>query len=131
MLKENPNIQVAANNLAQLLLDNRSDDASYARALELVKPLESTTNPAVLDTIGWAYYRNKQYQQAVQFLERAVAGAGQVPQLRYHLGMAYVATNNREGAVQELKQAVSSAQTDFAGLDEAKAELKKLGAAGG
>ena len=39
----------------------------------------------------------------MQYLERAVAGAGQVPLLRYHLGMAYLANNNTAGARQELQ----------------------------
>jgi hypothetical protein len=38
--------------------------------------------------VGWAYYRNGDFFTAVRYLERAVAGAGQVPILRYHLGMA-------------------------------------------
>jgi tetratricopeptide (TPR) repeat protein len=127
LLKANPRIDVAANNLASLLLDYRSDPASYARALELVKPLESTTNPAVLDTIGWAYYRNKDYPKAVSFLERAVAGAGQLPLLRYHLGMAYIATSNVAGARQELKRAVEGSPQDYPGLADARAALAKLG----
>lgn len=127
LLKANPNIDIAVNNLAALLLDHRRDAASHANALELAKRLETATNPAVLDTVGWAYYRNKDYQKAVQFLERAVAGAGEVPVLRYHLGMAYLATNNTEGARQELREAVKNARADFPGLPEAKAELEKLG----
>ncbi|MCC7330900.1 MAG: tetratricopeptide repeat protein [Gammaproteobacteria bacterium] len=126
LLKANPKIDVAANNLAALLLDYRSDAASWARALELAKPLEQSDNPAVLDTVGWAYYRNKDYPQAVRFLERAVAAAGQAPQLRYHLGMAYVASGNTAGAKQELKQAVAD-KADYPGLAEAKEALAKLG----
>jgi tetratricopeptide (TPR) repeat protein len=126
LLTVNPKIEVASNNLASLLLDYRSDAASYAQALEIAKKLESATNPAVLDTVGWAYYRNKDYPRAVQFLERAVAGAGQVPLLRYHLGMAYLANNNPAGAKQELQQAVNTTKTDFPGLDEAKATLKRM-----
>jgi len=80
----------------------------------------------VLDTVGWAYYRNKDYPQAVRFLERAVAAAGQAPQLRYHLGMAYVASGNTAGAKQELKQAVAD-KADYPGLAEAKEALAKLG----
>ncbi len=127
LLAANPKVEVAANNLAAMLLDYRSDAASHARALELVKPLESTTNPAVLDTVGWAYYRNKDYPKAVSFLERSVAGAGQVPLLHYHLGMAYLANSNAAGAREELRKAVSLAKQDYPGLVEARAELKKLG----
>lgn len=128
LLKANPKVEVAANNLAALLLDYRSDAASWSHALELVKPLAETTNPAVLDTIGWAYYRNKDYPKAVQFLERAVAGAGNIPMLHYHLGMAYLANNNTAGAKQSLKQAVGDGKAEYPGVTEAKAALAKLGA---
>ena len=118
---------IAVNNLAALLLDHREDEASFARALELIQPLRETDQPAFLDTVGWAYYRNSDYPNAVRYLERAVAGAGQVPILRYHLGMAYAANNNSFGARQELSRAIDDAQTDFMGIDEARSKLAELG----
>jgi tetratricopeptide (TPR) repeat protein len=126
LLTANPNIEIATNNLAALLLDHRSDQASYAKALELAKKFEESTNPALLDTVCWAYYRNKNYPKAVQFCERAVAGAGQVALLRYHLGMAYLASDNKAGARQELEQAVKTAKSEYPGIDEARATLKRL-----
>lgn len=127
LLKANPNVDVATNNLASLLLDYRSDAASWARALELAKKLEASTNPAVLDTVGWAYYRNKEFARAVPLLERAVAGAGQVALLRYHLGMAYLAAGNTIGARQELDQALKLAKDrDFPGIGEAREALQDL-----
>ncbi|MFZ1624728.1 MAG: tetratricopeptide repeat protein [Gammaproteobacteria bacterium] len=126
LLKATPEADPAINNLAALLLDYRSDKASWARALELAKKLEKAENPAVLDTLGWAHYRNAQYPEAVSVLERVVAKAGQFPIFHYHLGMAYLAAGNTVGAKQELKRAVDEAQSDYPGLDEARAALKKL-----
>ena len=120
LLKTNPKAEPAINNLAALLLDYRTDKASWARALELAKTLETAENPAVLDTLGWAHYRNGQYAEAVSVLERVVAKAGQFPIFHYHLGMAYVATGNKVGAKQELKRAVDEAQSDYPGLEEAR-----------
>lgn len=126
LLKANPDVDVATNNLASLLLDHRNDAASHKRALELAKKLQFSPNPVVLDTVGWAYYRNGDFARAVPFLERAVAGAGQVAQLRYHLGMAHLADGNRISAKQELDQAVKLAREDFPGIDEAREALKSL-----
>jgi tetratricopeptide (TPR) repeat protein len=125
LLAVNPKLDLAANNLASLLLDYRTDAASHRKALELAKRFENAANPALLDTLGWAYYRTGDYPRAVPYLERAVAGAG-VPLLRYHLGMAYAAVQNTNGARQELKQAVDGAKEDFPGLDEARRTLAKL-----
>lgn len=125
LLEANPKLDLAANNLAALLLDYRKDAASHQKALALAKRFENATNPALLDTLGWAYYRTGNYERAVPLLERAVAGAG-VPLLRYHLGMAYLAAQNSAGARQELKQAVDGAKENFPGLEEARRTLATL-----
>jgi tetratricopeptide (TPR) repeat protein len=126
LLKANPNVMPAVNNLATLLSDHRSDAASYARALELARRLESASNPAELDTVGWAYYRNKDYARAIEFLQKAVDGAPEVPLLRYHLGMAYFAQGDATNARRELQHAVDRAKDDFPGLAEAKQTLIRL-----
>lgn len=126
MLSRNPDNLIAVNNLAALLLDRRTDQASFARALEISQKLKETEQPAFLDTVGWAYYRTGDLGNAVRYLERSVAGAGQVPVLRYHLGMAYAANNNPVGAKQELGEALEIAKVDFPGIEEARAKLKEL-----
>jgi tetratricopeptide (TPR) repeat protein len=125
-LVSRPDSQIAANNLAALLLDYRSDSASWARALEVAQVLDPSSNPMLADTVGWAYYRNGDYPQAVRYLEQAVATAGEVPVLRYHLGMAYNANENPVGAKQELEKALNQAETDFPGIDEARDTLESL-----
>lgn len=126
ILKTNSKYEPAINNLAALLLDRRTDKASHARALTLAKELAATDNPAMLDTLGWAYYRAGQYADAIGVLERVVGKAGQFPIFRYHLGMAYFAAGNTVGAKQELTQAVGTVEGDYPGLAEARATLEKL-----
>ena len=126
MLKSTPTYEPAINNLASLLLDHRSDKASYAYALELAKNLAKSDNPAMLDTLGWAHYKAGQYPEAVSVLERVVAKAGQFPIFRYHLGMAYLAAGNRVGAKQQLTEAVKDVKGDYPGLAEARTALEKL-----
>ena len=126
LLKADPKYEPAINNLAALLLDQRTDDASHARALELAQGLAKSENPALLDTLGWAHYRAGQYPEAVSVLERVVAKAGQFPVFRYHLGMAYLKAGNRVGARQQLVEAVDKAQSDYPGMAEARATLEQL-----
>jgi tetratricopeptide (TPR) repeat protein len=127
IIAAHPGAEAAVNNLAALLLDHQTDAASYARALELVKPLENSGNPLVLDTVGWAYYRNQRYAEAVEILQPAVADAGDNALLRYHLGMAYLAIDNPGEAEDELRVALSLGKADFPGRAEAQAALAKLG----
>jgi len=126
VVKAQPTYEAGVNNLAALLLDQRTDKASHARALELAKGLSKSNNPAMLDTLGWAHYRAGQYTEAVSVLERVVAQAGQFPIFRYHLGMAYMGAGNPVGAKQELRQAVEEAEADYPGIAEARATLEKL-----
>jgi tetratricopeptide (TPR) repeat protein len=126
VLKTAPDYPPAINNLASLLLDRRTDKASYARALELSKALANSDNPAMLDTLGWAYYRAGQYTDSIGVLERVVAKAGAFPIFRYHLGMAYLGAGNTVGAKQELTLATDKVQGDYPGLAEARATLEKL-----
>ena len=148
-LKAKPADATIANNLAALLLDQRSDKASYARALDLVKGFATATNPAFLDTLGWAQFRNGDFLQAATVLERAVIAADeqisavrkqfgdemgaqlarQLAPFHYHLAMAYLASQNKVGARQELLKALADPKVAFAGSDEARAALAKLGPA--
>jgi|LNFM01.2.fsa_nt_gb tetratricopeptide (TPR) repeat protein len=125
VLKADPKSQLAANNLAMLLIEYKTDDASKQRARELSKLLADAKEPAYLDTIGWVEYKFGDYQKASEYLERAIQGAPDAALIRYHLGMAYVGLGNKVLAKDNLKQAVD-ANIDFKGLDEAKAELAKL-----
>jgi tetratricopeptide (TPR) repeat protein len=116
-----------ANSLAALLLDHRSDRESHQQALQLVQPLEGSRDPAILDTIGWAFYRLGQYDRAVTFLELAAATGARVPVMRYHLGMTYLGMENRVGARQEFEKAVEFADgKSMPGLAEAAAALARL-----
>lgn len=117
---------LAANNLAALLLDFRSDAESYARALELAKAFEQSTEAAILDTLGWAYYRTEDYTNSVRLLEAAVAANDKIGQLHYHLGMALLKVDRRQRGKDELEKSLSLAEVDFVGIEETRATLAEL-----
>jgi tetratricopeptide (TPR) repeat protein len=126
MLERSPDNDIAANNLAALLLDQRSDADSFERALTLAKRFADAKQPALIDTLGWAYYRNGNYPSAVRYLELATAGAGEIAQLHYHLGMAYLANGSPDSAKDSLQKSVDLAKSEFPGIEEARATLEKL-----
>ncbi|MFQ5635635.1 MAG: tetratricopeptide repeat protein, partial [Gammaproteobacteria bacterium] len=125
-LSANADNDLLANNLASLLLDGGDDPDDFSRALEIAQRFRGSRKAPYLDTLGWAYYRNADYPNAVRHLETAVAMAGQIPVLRYHLGMAYLATGNRVNARQELERAVAMGTAGFPGRDEAESSLAGL-----
>jgi len=105
-LAANPADRLLANNLASLLLDRGTDKASLARALEIAKPLADGGDAMLLDTLGWAYFRNDDVANAVRTLERAVAADGNLGVVQYHLGKAYAAAGNPVSARQHLTLAL-------------------------
>jgi tetratricopeptide (TPR) repeat protein len=134
VLDRDPRSVVAANNLAVLIADHDASPERLQHALALVELLSTSINPLYLDTVGWVHYRAGNLQQAVEVLERAVQSAsgvvqlaGQLPQMRYHLGMAYFSTEQPDRARTELRSAVDDARpSGYTGLEEARATLALL-----
>ena len=114
----------AYNNMAYILA-TRKDKASAAlplaeKALELAGP-----RPRILDTLGWVHCLNGNYEAAATHLERARAEVPQLPEIRYHLGVAYHRAGKDEKAAEELREALSIS-TSFQGADDARNLLQEL-----
>jgi tetratricopeptide (TPR) repeat protein len=129
MLKSGERMPQVSNGLAMLLLDKRTDAESHKRALELAKPFANTESSMFLDTLGWAYYRNKDYDSAIRYLELAIVFGRNEPEVRYHLGLAYLASGNKVGAQQELEKAVKEGRPGAPWAADAKKALESLASA--
>lgn len=125
VLSKQPANDVAANNLAALLLDHRTDTASLKRARELTSQFEYSPQPAFLDTLGWMHYRSGELDKAIDVMEKVVKQAPAVGVFRYHLGMAYFKKGDNASAKTQLSKALQ-AKNDFYGSDEARATLKQI-----
>lgn len=127
LLKERPDSEVLANNLASLLADNRTDKASLNRAYELVQRFRKSEVPQFKDTLGWISYRVGKTNEAIPLLEDAVKQLPEVPVLRYHLGMSYLAKGDKSKAREELEKALQLAGTQsFDQAEEIRKTLKGL-----
>lgn len=121
----NPANQMAANNLASLLLDARGDQNSSMKALELTAGFAKSRHPALMDTLGWATLKNNDTAKAISVLEEVNRIAPDVGVFQFHLGMAYHQAGDTANAKRYLSLAVASKQ-DYLGKDLAKEALKKL-----
>ena len=124
-LSKQPNNNIAANNLATLLLDHSTVSGRLKRAMELATRFESTDQPVFLDTLGWAYYRSGDMDKAIGVLEKVVEQAPAVGIFRYHLGMAYYKKGDEASAKTQLAKALDSKDI-FDGIEEARATLKQI-----
>jgi tetratricopeptide (TPR) repeat protein len=94
--------RIALNNLAYLLAREDPDAAlAYAKKAAEIAP----DDPAVLDTLGWVYYRKGFYRQALSNLQNAVV-KGDTPLRRYHMAMAYFKLGNSEEGQKALDAAL-------------------------
>jgi tetratricopeptide (TPR) repeat protein len=130
VLEANPNARMVANNLASTLLDHRDDEASHQQALQMTREFSESRNPVLLDTVGWAYFRNGDSRRAVQFLELALALGGDVPIVHYHLASAYAASGDRVGADRQLEEFLRRVPDDNPRRAELEAEVRRLMVAG-
>jgi len=93
-------------------------------ALRLTKQADALApnRDAIMDSVGWAYYRKGMLNEALPYLERAAQKAPSSAEIRYHLGMLYKQLGRRSDAVREFAAAVRNDQK----LTRAKDELNKL-----
>jgi len=125
-LDAHPHAALLANNLAMLLVTERNDDASRQRALEIVATLTQSNDPAVLDTVGWVYYRAGRIDDAKIYLARAVAALPNAPLLRYHQARVLADSGDANGARMALTEALKAPR--FSERDAAVALDRQLAA---
>lgn len=120
-----PKQNLIKNNLAVLLMEKFPTEENLRRSQSLSADFIDSSNPAFVDTLAWVQYKMHNYGQSISLLEKVLKEDVSAPELRYHLGMAYLKNGMPEKAKRELSQAVS-ANTPFRGRDEAESELRKI-----
>jgi tetratricopeptide (TPR) repeat protein len=128
-LRANPQSDVAANNLAMLLITYKKDPHSLDRAKALTARFANSPNPSFLDTYGWVLYKRGESEAAVATLQTVLTKSPQSPTSLYHLGMAQASAGQSDAARDSLTRSLKSGK-NFSGMDEAKATLDKLSAVG-
>lgn len=127
LYRQRPNADVVVNNLASLLADHRTDKASLNRAYELAQRFRRSDIPQFKDTLGWAGYRLGKASEAVTLIKGAVKQLPDMPAFRYHLGMSYLALNDKAAARRELEKALSlGGEKEFPEVDKVKLALRNL-----
>jgi tetratricopeptide (TPR) repeat protein len=105
-LAADPGAAVAANNLAWIYAESGE---RLDRALGLAQAAAEALpgSPEVLDTLGWAYYRNNLPAMAVPPLVRCLEREPAKAVCHYHLGLAYAGAGDSVRAEEALTQALA------------------------
>ncbi len=120
-----PKNEAAANNLAMLLINHKIDSADTKKALMIAKRFERSNHPGFLDTLGWAYYKNHDLENAIRILKRSVTIEPDNAEHQYHLGLIYKQAGFKEKAKYHLKISLSTGQK-FPGQEAAKKMAESL-----
>jgi tetratricopeptide (TPR) repeat protein len=128
-LRADPHADIAANNLAMLLITYKKDRSSLDRAKQLAQRFSASTNPEFLDTYGWVLYKRGESAAAVAALQTALSKTPDSPISLYHLGMAQASAGQADAARGNLARSLKSGKS-FSGMEEAKATLDKIATLG-
>lgn len=87
--------------------------------LELISQALKTDpeNPAFIDTLGWIYYMQGKYTQALTELEKAGELMPDDPSIREHIGDTYLKLGDRGEAIKHWKKAAELAPDETALLE--------------
>jgi tetratricopeptide (TPR) repeat protein len=124
LLNKDSGSLVILNNLASLIADHRSDQASLNRARSLAATLRQSPVPQFKDTLGWITYLQGDYKAAVPLLEDAARSISNRALVHYHLGMTYMAAGEAEKASEQLRLALNQSP-DSELKSKIEAALKK------
>ncbi|MCW4252183.1 MAG: tetratricopeptide repeat protein [Candidatus Thiodiazotropha taylori] len=125
ILDKYPENMLAANNLAMILLRGEPDQVKKDQALKLVEGFSTSENPIVLDTLGWTHFKRGETDKAISVLRRALRKNSKIPEIDYHLALAYEQIGDMDAAKTHLDAALSSGKP-FEGITEAKSLQARL-----
>ncbi len=119
---------IVANNLASLLADNRTDEASLERAYTIARRLRGTDVPPFQDTFGWISHLRGDTQEARDALEPAAASLSEDPLVQYHLAQVYVSLELPELALDQFLKVVdlTSAADTRPFVETSRQEINRL-----
>lgn len=117
--------QFAANNLAMLLVTYDNSTEALDRAVDVAQALRGSNNPFYMDTLAWVYFKRSEIELAMPLMKEAARIAPEVPQINYHLALAYQAQNDPEQTIAYLEKALDKG-VSFVGKQAAENLLQKL-----
>ncbi|WP_273760071.1 tetratricopeptide repeat protein [Bartonella sp. ML70XJBT.G] len=106
-----PNQPQVLNYLGYSLVDRDQKLEESLNILQKASALQPQ-NSYILDSLGWAYYKLKQYNKAVQILENAVKLQPEDPTLNDHLGDAYWQVGRKREAIFQWNHAIDNEAKD-------------------
>lgn len=88
------------------MLADRGLRLDEATALIQRALVEDPNNPAYLDSLGWAYYKQNKFSEAEEWLRKALSFDGQDPTILAHMGDVYLKSGQSQLAEAEFQKSL-------------------------
>jgi tetratricopeptide (TPR) repeat protein len=115
---------IASNNLAWTLATKHGNTTEALALAQKAKELAPNL-AGVRDTLGWIYYLNGQYTEALKELHQATKLDYGNPTMHYHLGMAYLKKGMGPRALAQFRRSVKG-NVDFPERKEAEKLIQEI-----
>lgn len=123
ILSESPRNPIALNNLGYFLLE-RNERLSEALGLITEAYRIDPTNPSYLDSLGWAYFRLGNFENAERYLKDAARLDSSSPTIQEHLGDTFEKLEKRDLARTSWAKALQLS-SDNADIERLKSKLRR------
>ncbi len=147
LIKRNPDNATYKNDLGFIWCDNdmhleeseklikealELDKAEKEKAKKAGKLDEVTPNAAYLDSLGWVYFKQKKYKEALEPLKEAVKDDedGNHLEIWDHLGDCYMALDQKKDAIAAWQSGLKCEDLSRRDIDRRKSVIAKLKAQG-
>jgi tetratricopeptide (TPR) repeat protein len=120
-----PENMLVRNNLSVLLVNHFASESNIQKSMDLVSGFAQSSEPVYLDTLGWVQYKAGNLPQSISYLQKAISLKDN-PEFRYHLGVVYEKSGQKDQAKRELDLAIKQATGNEDWLADAQLALTKL-----
>ncbi len=93
----------AHNNLAYLYCQHNVELVEALREARIANHLEKN-NPYLMDTLGWALYKNKMFKEAEEVLQKAISINPELPDIHFHLATVYYDMKKFKKSIESFKK---------------------------
>jgi len=105
-LRLDSNNHNAMNNYAYFM-SIREENLDYARELAEKAISFEPENAAYLDTVGWIYFKKREYEQAREYIQRSIDTGDASAEVYEHMGDIYEALEDHENAIKYWNEALN------------------------
>jgi tetratricopeptide (TPR) repeat protein len=121
-LEADPNFAVANANMAWTYAqEGKNLDVALGMAQKAKSLLPEV--PSISDTLGWVMYKKRNYSGAIPIFEECVKETPDSAEFHYHLGMALVASGQKDKGKSQLQAALQMNKLDTADKEQAQRAL--------